>query len=263
MQQSQQPDDKSGTRQRRVSLSKHREQIEQWVAQERSDEWIANALGTSRSSVQSFRSRADIRRSRRGRPQKNAPAKTTSGGGKQADDDSSASDNDDGVSSVFEGVLDQGEEGYGLWLDPAVADDPAFRESFAGVSDIRVLIQPGRIVLEPASKPDTDRDAASDSPQTESAPADGDGSGPGTVDTTVPGPASSDSATAASGEPAQVKFFDANKGFGFLVRPDGEEIFFHRSEIENGVELEAGEFVVYEPGMSQRGPAAKRVRTVG
>ena len=37
--------------------------IRRWVEEDRSDEWIASALGTSPSSVQSFRSRHAIYRS--------------------------------------------------------------------------------------------------------------------------------------------------------------------------------------------------------
>ena len=50
---------------------------------------------------------------------------------------------------------------------------------------------------------------------------------------------------------------------GFITLPEGGEIFFHRSAIEGGKELEAGEFVFYEAGSTQRGPAAKSVRAAG
>ena len=32
----------------------------------------------------------------------------------------------------LEGTFDHGEEGYGLWLDPAVQDDPIYAEHWAG-----------------------------------------------------------------------------------------------------------------------------------
>lgn len=263
----------SGAKSRRVSLSAHHEQIEQWVAQDRSDQWIADALGTSRSSVQAFRSRSGIRRHRRGRPQKNAteevaPAKTASGGGEQADDDSNASGNDDGPGSVFEGVLDQGEEGYGLWLDPAVADDPLFRERFAGVSDVRVVVERGRIILEPAA----DRDGSQDTGSQDTDSVEPGAAAPTSnafadlvqaADSADSGLNRAGSGSVNGGSPGRVKFFDANKGYGFLTLPEGGELFFHRSAIEGGEELEAGEFVVYESGSTQRGPAAKSVRAAG
>ena len=46
----------------RVSLRKFIDDIRRWVDEDRSDEWIASALGTSPSSVQSFRSRNAIYR---------------------------------------------------------------------------------------------------------------------------------------------------------------------------------------------------------
>src|SRR5215212_4947780 len=48
----------------RVSLRRFVEDIRHWVEEGRSDDWIASALGTSPSSVQSFRSRHAIYRGR-------------------------------------------------------------------------------------------------------------------------------------------------------------------------------------------------------
>ena len=46
----------------RVSLRKFVDDVKRWVDEGKSDEWIASALGTSPSSVQSFRSRNGIYR---------------------------------------------------------------------------------------------------------------------------------------------------------------------------------------------------------
>ncbi|MDN5697490.1 MAG: hypothetical protein L0G70_05875, partial [Rubrobacter sp.] len=156
----------SDGKQRRVSLSKHHEEIKQWVEQGRSDEWIANALGTSSSSVQSFRSRSGIRRDNRGRPKESVTSDSD-----YTDDGSSASADNEASRSVFEGVLNQGEEGYGLWLDPAVADDSLFREGFAGVSDVRVMIEAGRIILEPAAEQSTGAEEPAQEATERAAPA--------------------------------------------------------------------------------------------
>lgn len=234
---------RSSGKQKRVSLSKHRTEIEQWVEQGNSDDWIAHALGTSRASVQSFRSRHGIlRRGHEGR----SPRKR----------EASASE----PVSTYEGVLDQGEEGYGLWLDPAVADDPLFQAGFAGVSEVRVVIQESRIILEPAApEPRTGSEEPADEGRVGEWSADWqattNGAGFFAEQATVP--------TSSSGEPGRVKFFDADKGYGFIIRPDGGDIFFHRSEIQNAEELEAGEYIFYEPGSSPRGPVAQRVRAVG
>src|SRR5215212_919303 len=47
---------------KRIALKPHMDQIREWVETGKTDDWIADALGTSASSVQSFRSRNDIYR---------------------------------------------------------------------------------------------------------------------------------------------------------------------------------------------------------
>jgi hypothetical protein len=47
---------------KRVSLRKFTDDIRRWVEEDKSDEWIASALGTSPASVQTFRSRNAIYR---------------------------------------------------------------------------------------------------------------------------------------------------------------------------------------------------------
>ena len=49
----------------------------------------------------------------------------------------------------LEATFDQGdEEGYGIWLDPAIKDDPTYAEHWQGRKALRVTIEPERIVLE-------------------------------------------------------------------------------------------------------------------
>lgn len=47
----------------------------------------------------------------------------------------------------LEGTFDHGEEGYGLWLDPAVADDPTYAEHWAGHRPVAVTIEEDQIVI--------------------------------------------------------------------------------------------------------------------
>jgi hypothetical protein len=47
----------------------------------------------------------------------------------------------------LEGTFDHGEEGYGLWLDPAVQDDPVYAEYWAGHRPIEVTIEEDQIVI--------------------------------------------------------------------------------------------------------------------
>jgi hypothetical protein len=52
----------------------------------------------------------------------------------------------------LEGTFDHGEEGYGLWLDPAVQDNPIYAEHWAGHRPISVTIEEDRIVIERAGE---------------------------------------------------------------------------------------------------------------
>ena len=49
----------------------------------------------------------------------------------------------------LEGTFDHGDEGYGLWLDPAVADDPVYAEHWAGHRPVEVTIEEDQIVITP------------------------------------------------------------------------------------------------------------------
>ena len=62
-------------------------------------------------------------------------------------------------SKALEGTFDHGEEGYGLWLDPAVQDDPTYAEHWAGHRPVTVTIEPDRIVISRSGEdPDGDED---------------------------------------------------------------------------------------------------------
>ena len=47
----------------------------------------------------------------------------------------------------LEGTFDHGEEGYGLWLDPAVAEDPVYAEHWAGHRPVEVTVEEDQIVI--------------------------------------------------------------------------------------------------------------------
>jgi hypothetical protein len=61
----------------------------------------------------------------------------------------------------LEGTFDHGEEGYGLWLDPAVQDDPVYAEHWAGHRPVTVTVEPDRIVISRAGE-ETDGDEDED-----------------------------------------------------------------------------------------------------
>lgn len=56
-----------------------------------------------------------------------------------------------------------------------------------------------------------------------------------------------------------VKWFDGQKGFGFIQQENGKDLFVHFSEVEGG-ELHDGQRVEYEIGEGRKGPCAVRVR---
>jgi hypothetical protein len=48
---------------------------------------------------------------------------------------------------ALEGTFDHGEDGYGLWLDPAVTDNPIYAEHWAGHRPVEVTIEEDQIVI--------------------------------------------------------------------------------------------------------------------
>jgi hypothetical protein len=60
------------------------------------------------------------------------------------------------TSRPLEGTFDHGEEGYGLWLDPAVQDDPVYAEHWAGHRPVEVTIEEDQIVIRRAGGGDDD-----------------------------------------------------------------------------------------------------------
>jgi hypothetical protein len=59
-------------------------------------------------------------------------------------------------SGTLEATFDHGEEGYGLWLDPAVQDDPVYAEYWAGHRPVEVAIEEDQIVIRRAGSSDSD-----------------------------------------------------------------------------------------------------------
>ena len=62
-------------------------------------------------------------------------------------------------------------------------------------------------------------------------------------------------------ETGKVKWFNAEKGFGFIERENGDDVFVHFSAIqsEGFKTLEEGQAVTFEVEDGQRGPQAANV----
>lgn len=61
----------------------------------------------------------------------------------------------------------------------------------------------------------------------------------------------------------KVKWYDADKGFGFLTRDDGGEVFVHSSALPGGVTaLKPGQRVEFGVVEGRRGQQALQVRTL-
>jgi hypothetical protein len=53
---------------------------------------------------------------------------------------------------ALEGTFDHGDEGYGLWLDPAVQDDAVYAEHWAGHRAVTVTVEQDQIVIRRAGE---------------------------------------------------------------------------------------------------------------
>ena len=170
----------------RKSLRPQLNQIRAWVRQGRTDAWIAHQVGVPASQLRDFRHRhgltaegeepdadVDLRdeieaeiEAELGEPEPEEEEGATDEGEGDADEDGENGDGGEesggrrrrrrrrgrrgrGRRRPLEATFDQGEEeGYGIWLDPAIKDDPTYAEHWEGRKALRVTIEPERIVLE-------------------------------------------------------------------------------------------------------------------
>jgi hypothetical protein len=187
----------------RRSLRPELNRIRAWVRQGRTDAWIAHQLEVTVQQIQAFKREqglepngelpegvaADFDDEIDLRAEDDALIAAELDAAEveraEADDDDDKDDDDEDArpnrrrrgrrggragrvrrkSSTLEATFDHGDEGYGLWLDPAVQDDPVYAEYWAGHRPVEVMIEEDQIVIKRAgteesdeSEPDSDVD---------------------------------------------------------------------------------------------------------
>ena len=171
----------------RRSLKPQLNQIRAWVHQGRTDAWIAHQLEISASELREFRKQYDLSpddenagsseidlRDEIEAEIEAATAEQEAKEAEQADqEDQEDEDEEDGEErsegasggarrrrrrrgrrggrgrrKELEATFDHGEdEGYGLWLDAAIKDNPVYAENWAGKRDVTVRIEADQIVI--------------------------------------------------------------------------------------------------------------------
>ena len=182
----------------RRSLRPELNRIRAWVRQGRTDAWIAHQLEVTVQQIQAFRREHDLdedagdgvgapvdlrrrdRSARRGRRADRRGARGRRGRrSEEEDEDVEAGEEAEEKPKrrrgrrggrrtrrkpvgALEATFDHGEEGYGLWLDPAVQDDPTYAEYSAGHRPVEVTIEEDQIVIRRAGEEDSDDDGDGD-----------------------------------------------------------------------------------------------------
>ncbi len=177
----------------RKSLRPELNRIRAWVRQGRTDAWIAHQLEVTVQQIQSFKREQQLE------PGDDAEGIATGGdfddeidlraeddaliaaeldaaaAERTDDDDEDEADDEEKPArrrrgrrggrsrprrqKSLEATFDHGEEGYGLWLDPAVQDDPIYAEYWAGHRPVEVAIEEDQIIIRRAGDNGSDDDA--------------------------------------------------------------------------------------------------------
>jgi hypothetical protein len=174
----------------RKSLKPQLNQIRAWVRQGRTDAWIAHQLEVSTSELREFRRRHELNAEEDSgeedlRDEIEAEIEATMAAEEEEDTEEDAdeeesddedSEDDDAeraerpkrrrrrrrggrgkrAGASMQASFDHGEEGYGLWLDPAVEDNPIYAEHWAGHRPVSVTIEENQIVIRRAGEDDDD-----------------------------------------------------------------------------------------------------------
>jgi hypothetical protein len=170
----------------RRSLRPHLNQIRAWVRQGRTDAWIAHQLEVTVQQIEAFKRDNELMPENgeaaggdyddeidlRAEDDALIAAELDAVEVESGDDEEPAGDDEEsegaprrrrrgrrggrrrgrGASRALEGTFDHGEEGYGLWLDPAVQDDPVYAEHWAGHRPVEITIEEDQILIRRAGE---------------------------------------------------------------------------------------------------------------
>ena len=62
-------------------------------------------------------------------------------------------------------------------------------------------------------------------------------------------------------EQGTVKWFNVEKGYGFILQDNGQDIFVHKSALDSGM-LNEGDRVEFVSGEGRKGPCAMEVKVI-
>jgi hypothetical protein len=166
----------------RRSLRPQLNQIRGWVRQGRTDAWIAHQLDVTVQQIQAFKREQDLEvdgaePGSSSYEEVDLRAEDDAAIAAELEEEDAAGDEEaeeekpakrarrsrggrtrrrSTAPSPLEGTFDHGEEGYGLWLDPAVQDDPVYAEHWAGHRPVEITIEEDQIVIRRAGGGDDD-----------------------------------------------------------------------------------------------------------
>ena len=181
----------------RRSLKPQLNQIRAWVHQGRTDAWIAHQLEISATELREFRKQYDLSADDENagsseidlRDEIEAEIEAAAAEQEDVDEEDEGEDGEEGSGEdsesesgsrpkrrrrrgrrggrgrrkELEATFDHGEEdGYGLWLDASVKDNPVYAEHWAGNRDVTVRIDADQIVIRRAGAANESGDDADD-----------------------------------------------------------------------------------------------------
>ena len=174
----------------RRSLKPQLNQIRAWVHQGRTDAWIAHQLEITATELREFRKQYELSPDDenagssdvdlRDEIEAEIEAATAEEEAEEAESEDEGDDDEDGEGGgdrpkrrrrrgrrggrgrkkEYEATFDHGEtDGYGLWLDASIKDNPVYVENWAGNRDVTVRIESDQIVIRRAGSDDGGSDA--------------------------------------------------------------------------------------------------------